>query len=73
MGRCLIDMQGNVTWKLEVMNPYKTIIRQDANIAEAEICTPIENLSTEKVKNGPVRQILEKATSPVTADQFSAP
>lgn len=65
MARCLIDMQGNVTSKLRVINPYKTeaIIRQDANIAEVEICTPLENLSAEKVENGPVRQILGKTTN----------
>jgi hypothetical protein len=44
MARCLVDTRKETTSKVRVINPYKTeaIIRQNANIAEAEVCTPME-------------------------------
>lgn len=46
MAKCLLGVKDQVTSKLRILNPYKTeaFIRQDANIAEAEECTPIETI-----------------------------
>lgn len=52
MAKCLLDVKDQVTSKLRILNPYKTeaFIRQDANIAEAEECTPIETIESLKLK-----------------------
>ena len=70
VAKCLVNMGKETTSKVRVINPFKTeaVLRQHANIAEAEECTPIhiifdnEDPSQEK-NNSVVRQIRVSAVS----------
>lgn len=77
MAKCLLDVKGQVTSKLRVLNPYKTeaFIRKYSNIAEAEECTPIETIletedAVERQNNCILRQIniAESTDSPPVED-----
>lgn len=77
MAKCLLDVKGQVTSKLRVLNPYKTeaFIRKYSNIAEAEECTPIETIletedAVERQNNCILRQmnIAESTDSPSVED-----